>query len=78
MTTEPFHQKLAEQVFAKMTSARMTSFDERSFFKNLYHLLRRHDAMDGKIYHGRKIKPLVEKMFVELQKEQGQNNFVLT
>ncbi|MFA6077670.1 MAG: hypothetical protein WC724_01475 [Candidatus Paceibacterota bacterium] len=63
MATEPFHQKLAEQIFSKMTADHVTSFDENVFYKDLYRLLQRNNAFDGKGYHGRKIKPLVMKMY---------------
>ncbi len=64
MATEPFHQKLAEQVFLKMTTEEhVASFDETVFYKDLYRLLQRYNAFDGKGYHGRKVKPLVMKMY---------------
>lgn len=78
MTTDAFHRKVSGEVFEKMTSARLTSFNESDFYKALYPILKKENAFDGRTYHGRKIRPLVEKMFVEFQQEQEPSNFVLT
>lgn len=61
-----FHRNLAEKVFERMTSAGIVSFDEDIFARNLFVLLRRENAFDGRDYHKRVVKPLVEKMFTNL------------
>lgn len=61
-----FHKELAERVFERMTSVGIVSFDEDIFARNLFALLRRENAFDGRSYHKRVVKPLVEKMFAKL------------